>query len=57
VRGNIETLAELPDWWRSFGRGRAPEVAPEDEGFVREALALLPEPPYGPETWATGPAR
>jgi glutamyl-tRNA synthetase len=52
VRGNIATLAELPDWWQVFAGHAAPKVAPEDEGFVREALALLPEPPYGPETWA-----
>jgi glutamyl-tRNA synthetase len=52
VRGNIATLAELPDWWRIFSGGAKPTVAPEDEGFVREALALLPEPPYGPDSWA-----
>jgi glutamyl-tRNA synthetase len=52
VRGNIATLAELPDWWSVFAGHATPKVAAEDEGFVREALALLPEPPYGPDTWA-----
>jgi glutamyl-tRNA synthetase len=53
VRGNIATLAELPEWWRVFAGHATPKVAPEDEGFVRDALSLLPEPPYGPDTWAT----
>lgn len=52
VRGNIATLAELPGWWAVFAGEAEPKVAPEDEGFVREALALLAEPPYGPDTWA-----
>jgi glutamyl-tRNA synthetase len=51
VRGNVETLAELPGWWQVLSGEAAPEVAAEDADFVREALALLPEPPYGPETW------
>jgi glutamyl-tRNA synthetase len=51
VRGNIATLGELPEWWRIFSGGCEPRVEPGDEGFVRDALALLPEPPYGPETW------
>ena len=52
VRGNIATLAELPDWWRVVSGGAEPIVAAEDAGFVQEALALLPEPPYGPDTWS-----
>jgi glutamyl-tRNA synthetase len=53
VRGNVATLAELPGWWEVFAGRAAPKVAPEDEDFVRAALALLPEPPYGPETWSS----
>jgi glutamyl-tRNA synthetase len=53
VRGNIATLAELADWWQVFAGHATPKVSPEDAGFVRDALALLPEPPYGPGTWAT----
>ncbi len=52
VRGNIATLSELPDWWRVVAGGADPAVAPEDADFLREALALLPDPPYGPDTWA-----
>lgn len=51
VRQNITSLGELRDWWRVFSEGAAPKIAPEDEAFVAEALALLPEPPYGPGTW------
>ncbi len=51
IRENITSLKEIPDWWRVFSEGAAPLVAPEDADFVAEALALLPEPPYGPETW------
>ena len=52
VRGNVETLAELPDWWAVVDGRATPDVAADDADFVREAFALLPEPPYGPETWA-----
>ncbi len=52
VRQNITSLAELPEWWAVFSAGATPKIDPEDEAFVREALALLPEPPYGPETWS-----
>ena len=52
VRQNITSLAELPEWWAVFSSGATPKIDPEDEAFVREALTLLPEPPYGPETWS-----
>ena len=32
--------------------GAAPLVDAEDQAFIAEALALLPEPPYGPEAWS-----
>ncbi|MFW5881558.1 MAG: glutamate--tRNA ligase [Roseicyclus sp.] len=52
ARANIATRAELADWWALFRDGAEPAVAPEDRDFVAEAFALLPEPPYGPETWS-----
>jgi glutamyl-tRNA synthetase len=52
VRENIETRADLADWWALFRDGAQPEIAPEDADFVAEAMALLPDPPYGPDTWA-----
>jgi glutamyl-tRNA synthetase len=52
IRENVATRAEIADWWRLCVEGAAPLVAEEDRGFVAEALALLPEPPYGPESWS-----
>lgn len=49
VRGNLEKLSGVREWAQvCFG-----EVEPvvEDAEFLREAAALLPEEPYGPETW------
>ena len=52
VRGNVATRADIAGWWRVCAGGAAPRVAPEDEGFVREALALLPDPPFADGAWA-----
>jgi len=52
VRDNIERLDDLEGWWATFRDGAAPVVDPEDAEFVAEAIALLPEPPYGPDTWS-----
>ncbi|MCB2129981.1 MAG: glutamate--tRNA ligase [Rhodobacteraceae bacterium] len=49
---NITTLADLAPWWALARDGAAPVIAPEDEAFVAEALALLPPPPYGETSWA-----
>lgn len=57
VRGNITVLDDLEGWWRLFRDGAEPLVAPEDAGFVAEAMTLLPPPPYGPEAWADWTAR
>ncbi|MBF9035029.1 glutamate--tRNA ligase [Rhodobacterales bacterium HKCCE2091] len=51
ARENIETRKDIAGWWELFRDGATPLVAEEDRDFVAEALALLPEPPYGPETW------
>ncbi|MEM9318791.1 MAG: glutamate--tRNA ligase [Pseudomonadota bacterium] len=52
AREAIETRADLPGWWALFRDGATPIVAQEDRRFVEQAFALLPEPPYGPETWS-----
>ena len=49
---NIDRLDDVDGWWRLVSEGAPGMVADEDAGFVAEALALLPEPPYGPDTWA-----
>lgn len=51
VRGNLGTRADMAVWWRLMSQGAAPDVAPEDAGFVRDALARLPEPPWDETTW------
>ena len=52
MRENIVTRADLADWWKILSEGAEPLVEPEDSDFVRQALALLPEPPYGETAWA-----
>ncbi len=53
VGPNLDRLEEAAGWWVICAEGTAPLVQPGDEGFVDEALALLPERPWGPETWAS----
>jgi len=48
---NIEVLADLGPWWVLCRDGAEPLVAPEDEAFIREALALLPPRPWDAGTW------
>lgn len=52
LRANIATRADLGPWWAMLRDGATPAVAPEDAEFVAQALALLPDPPYGPTAWA-----
>lgn len=52
LRENLSTMAEVADWWAILSRGGVGIVAEEDRAFVAEALSRLPDPPYGPETWA-----
>jgi glutamyl-tRNA synthetase len=51
IRDNVETRADIAPWWAVLRDGAVPEVAEEDRAFVEQALALLPDPPYGPKTW------
>jgi len=52
IRDNVATRADIAPWWAVLRDGAVPDVAPEDADFVAQALALLPDPPYGPESWA-----
>jgi glutamyl-tRNA synthetase len=52
ARANITSRAEVAEWWTLFRDGATPLVEDEDRDFVAEAFALLPEPPYGPDTWS-----
>ncbi len=53
ARENITTRADLAGWWAMMRDGADPVIADEDRNFVAEAMALLPEPPYDDQTWAT----
>jgi glutamyl-tRNA synthetase len=52
VRDNIARLDDMAGWWDVFAHGARAKVDAEDAGFVAEALTLLGDAPYGPETWA-----
>jgi len=49
VRGNLARLDDVKDWWTVVTGEIAPVV--EEPDFLAEALARLPEEPWGPTTW------
>jgi glutamyl-tRNA synthetase len=51
MRDNIETLNGLAPWWTLCREGADPVIDDEDRDFVTEAMALLPEGPFTPQTW------
>ena len=51
IQQNLSHFDEVADWARLLREGCAPVAAPEDAGFVRQALALLPPRPWGPDSW------
>ena len=56
TRENIETLKDLDAWWQLCRDGAAPVIDAEDTEFVAQAVAMLPEGAFGPDTWSTWPA-
>jgi len=48
---NITKLDDLAGWWEIFSKGAEPQIDPEDETFIAEAMKLLPPPPYTDATW------
>ncbi|MEO0780973.1 MAG: glutamate--tRNA ligase [Pseudomonadota bacterium] len=52
MRANITTMADLAPWWEICRDGAEPIIAEEDQEFVREAMALLPDVPFDAETWS-----
>jgi len=57
AKENITVLDDLNGWWDLFQNGAEPQIEPEDAGFVREALALLPDAPFTATTWSEWTAR
>ncbi|WP_299727329.1 glutamate--tRNA ligase [uncultured Tateyamaria sp.] len=53
MRDNIETLKDLDAWWALCRDGAEPVIEDEDREFVTEAMAMLPEAPFGADTWST----
>ncbi len=51
IRDNIESRAEIADWWALCRDGATPDIAPSDADFVRQALAALPAQPFDETTW------
>lgn len=54
---NITKLDDLGPWWALCRDGAEPLIADEDRGFVAEAMAMLPVPPYSDTTWAEWTAK
>ncbi|MFK7752385.1 MAG: glutamate--tRNA ligase [Sedimentitalea sp.] len=53
ARDNITTLSDLSQWWELCRDGAAPLVDADDSAFIDEAMALLPDLPFQPDTWST----
>ncbi|PKQ11034.1 MAG: glutamate--tRNA ligase [Alphaproteobacteria bacterium HGW-Alphaproteobacteria-1] len=51
TRENVTTLHDLEGWWTLFRDGAEPVIDAEDQAFIAEAMALLPEGPHDNETW------
>lgn len=51
TRENITTLHDLKGWWEMFTEGADPVIDDEDREFVTQAMGLLPEGPFGGDTW------
>ncbi len=51
ARENITTLADLEGWWTLCRDGADPVIEDVDREFVATAMAMLPAPPFTPETW------
>ncbi|MFC0407787.1 glutamate--tRNA ligase [Roseomonas elaeocarpi] len=52
VRGNLDTLAEAQDWLDIAEGDVVPPVQAEEAAFLRDAIATLPEEPWGDDTWS-----
>lgn len=51
VRDNAGTRADIAVWWNIL-RDPSPAVADADRDFVREAIGMLPDPPWTEATWS-----
>ena len=51
ARDNITTLDDLAGWWTLCRDGADPLIAEEDQEFIAQAMALLPDGPFDGGTW------
>lgn len=51
AKENITTLKDLAGWWELCRDGADPLIADEDKQFIAQAMLLLPEGPYGEDSW------
>ncbi len=50
VRENIEKLPQAADWWQMVEHA-TPVIEKDDVEFLQQARTLLPDQPWGEETW------
>ena len=51
IRENITTRKDIATWADLFANGAEPVIDDEDQAFVAEAMALLPEGPFDADSW------
>lgn len=51
IRENITTRKDIAAWADLFANGAEPVIDDEDQAFVAEAMALLPEGPFDGDSW------
>ncbi|SPF77959.1 glutamate--tRNA ligase [Pseudoprimorskyibacter insulae] len=51
TRENITTRKDLAPWWALFRDGAEPVIEDEDRDFIAQAMTMLPDGPYTPDTW------
>ncbi len=53
ARANITVKSDLAGWWELCTKGADPVIDDDDTEFVAEALKLLPDMPFTPDSWST----
>ncbi|MCT4609299.1 MAG: glutamate--tRNA ligase [Pelagimonas sp.] len=53
TRENITTRKDLSGWWTLFRDGAEPMIADEDQEFIAQAIAMLPDGPYDADSWGS----
>jgi glutamyl-tRNA synthetase len=51
VRGNLDLLREVRGWWDVVAGRIVPPVVEGEQGYLRDALDLLPAEPWDGEVW------